>query len=327
MPEGNTEVAYRTVHYGDIEVCWLMSLEGGGRTFGQSFLPVIEHLFGRVDRVFELCAGAGCIGFSLLANGFCNSLALGDINPAAVAAARETVRRNGLEDRVTVYHSDGLADVPEEESCDLFVVNPPFFSDEQVPFMRENPWIMPGTELRAEDRGLRLHRTLYGEIARFLRPGGSVLFQDTSLAAPPEAFLPMIEAGGLEHIRTIWYTENRRVPGLYFMWSKAASPAMLVDPVKSGPVRVELRDPPGEPLALATQAIHMLRLCNLSDRPVSVKADLTGRSIPNLEWGFVEIPVDGELDLPYVSLGPDRRVVFRDERSGSTLATVFGSEE
>jgi hypothetical protein len=32
-------------------------------TFGQSFLPVIGHLFGRAGRVFELCAGNGCSSF------------------------------------------------------------------------------------------------------------------------------------------------------------------------------------------------------------------------------------------------------------------------
>jgi hypothetical protein len=48
------ETAYFSVRYGEIDVCWLPELEGGGRTFGQDYLPVVESLFGRVDRVFEL---------------------------------------------------------------------------------------------------------------------------------------------------------------------------------------------------------------------------------------------------------------------------------
>jgi hypothetical protein len=46
-------------------------------------------------------------------------MALADVNPAAVAAMRETVRRNGLDDRVSVYLSDGLGAMPEEERWDL----------------------------------------------------------------------------------------------------------------------------------------------------------------------------------------------------------------
>lgn len=111
-------LTYSTVRYGEIDVCWTPELEGGGMSFGQDYLPVVANLFGHVGRVFEFCAGPGFIGFSLLAHGLCDSLALIDVNPAAVAAARETVRRNGLEDRVTVYLSDGLDGLPADERCD-----------------------------------------------------------------------------------------------------------------------------------------------------------------------------------------------------------------
>ncbi len=79
------------------------------------------------DGVCELCSGPGFIGFSLLAHGLRDSLVLTDINPAAVAAAQETVRRNRLEGRVSVYLSDGLDGVPADERWDLVVSNPPHF--------------------------------------------------------------------------------------------------------------------------------------------------------------------------------------------------------
>jgi hypothetical protein len=94
---------YRRVRYRDIEVVYLPELEGGGIGFGQTFVPIVRELFGKVGRVHEFCAGPGFIGFSLLAHGLCDSLCLSDINPVAVAAARETVRRNRLEDKVSVY--------------------------------------------------------------------------------------------------------------------------------------------------------------------------------------------------------------------------------
>jgi methylase of polypeptide subunit release factors len=119
---------YRIERYCDIEVCWFPGLDGGGRSFGQDFLPVVRNLFGHVGRVFEFCAGPGFVGFSLLAHGLCDSLTVADINPRAVGALRQTVSRNGLEDRVHVFHSDGLAGIPAGERWDLVVGNPPHFA-------------------------------------------------------------------------------------------------------------------------------------------------------------------------------------------------------
>src|SRR6266705_172000 len=88
---------YDVVRYGSIDVYYLSRLDGGGLTFGQEFVSVVRERFGRVDRVFEFCSGPGFIGFSLLAHGLCRSLCLSDINPEAVLAGRDTVRRNRLE--------------------------------------------------------------------------------------------------------------------------------------------------------------------------------------------------------------------------------------
>lgn len=317
---------YRIVRYGEIDVCWSFALEGGGRTFGQSFLPVIAHLFGRVDRLFELCAGSGCIGFSLLANGHCDSLVLSDTNPVAVAAMRETVRRNGLEDRVTLYESDGLTDIPAEESCDLFIANPPFFNGERIPILRENPWMSASTELRVQDRGWKLHRHLYANMSRFLRPGGSSLFQETSLGVPPEEFLPMVEEGGMRHVSTVWCNENRRIPGIYFLWTKPASTTVLVNPPDAAPAQIELSDTAGEPVELSTGEIHRLRLHNTTGRPVSPRVDLTGGSDGRIERPLTEIPPGGELELPPTAIGAGKRIVFREEPGGKTLAEATGSE-
>ncbi|MGZ9104358.1 MAG: hypothetical protein ACXW3M_00750, partial [Rhodoplanes sp.] len=54
----------------------------------------------------------GFIGFSLLAHDLCETLCVADINPEAVAACRRTVEANRLSDRVSVYQSDNLKDIP-----------------------------------------------------------------------------------------------------------------------------------------------------------------------------------------------------------------------
>jgi len=76
-----------------------------------------------------------------------------DQSAAAVASARETVRLNGLDDRVTVVRDDALAGLPDA-SAELVVLNPPFHS---------------GTTVTA-DVGIRL----ITDAARVLAPGGEL---------------------------------------------------------------------------------------------------------------------------------------------------------
>src|SRR6266849_6601347 len=106
---------YCTVRYNGINVSYLPHLEGGGMGFGQTYLPVVRALFGKVGRVYEFCAGPGFIGFSLLAHRCCETLCLSDVNPEAVEATKETVRQNKLENRVSVYLSDALDGIPAKE--------------------------------------------------------------------------------------------------------------------------------------------------------------------------------------------------------------------
>ncbi len=85
-------------------------LDGGGSKLFPAYLEIVREL-PRPRRIFEWCSGPGFIGFSMLANGLCDSLCLADINPAAVDCCRRTVADNGLSDRVSVYHSDNLRDI------------------------------------------------------------------------------------------------------------------------------------------------------------------------------------------------------------------------
>ena len=95
---------------------------------------------GRQERTFEWCAGPGFIGFSLLGHGLTDTLCLADVNPAAVDACNETIRRNGLEGRVDVYVSDGLAAIPASERWNLVVGNPPHSGSAEVrPEIKRRP--------------------------------------------------------------------------------------------------------------------------------------------------------------------------------------------
>jgi SAM-dependent methyltransferase len=178
------------VRYGDIDVYYKRFLDGGGTGFGQDFLRLFRsRRMPTQARVFEWCAGPGFIGFSLLAHGFCETLCLADVNPPAVRAARMTVRRNRLADRVVVYHSDNLADIPPTESWNVIVSNPPHF-DEAV-FKHH---------ITHYDRDWHLHRDFFRDVPRFLAPDGVIVLQENNQGATAETFRPMAEAAGLRMV-------------------------------------------------------------------------------------------------------------------------------
>ena len=175
------------VRYGDIDVYYKRFLDGGGSGFGQDFLRLFRsRRMSTQARLFEWCAGPGFIGFSLLAHGFCDTLCLADINPAAVRAARMTIRRNRLVDRVAIYRSDNLKDIPAAERWNVIVSNPPHFEDAVFK-----------NEIKLYDRDWHLHRDFFREVPRFLAPNGVIVLQENNQGSTAETFRPMAEAAGL----------------------------------------------------------------------------------------------------------------------------------
>ena len=181
-------MAYAKVCYQDIEVSYLPELDGGGMDFGQEYVWVIPARIGAVEHLFEFCAGPGFIGFSLLAHGLCRRLTLADINPAAVEACRATIRDDKLEDRVSVYRSDCLDDIPHSERWDLIVGNPPHWPSDEAKYAGDR---------RMWDPDLRIHRKFYGSVRPRLKPGGKILLQENGSATGVEHFREMIEGNGL----------------------------------------------------------------------------------------------------------------------------------
>src|SRR5258708_14423079 len=116
---------YNIVTFANIDIYYSAEVDGGGISFAHDYVAGVRQSFGRVERCFEWCAGPGFIGFALLAHGLCHSLCLADINPKAVAACQETVRRNHLKDHVTVYLSHFLVQIPTTEQWHLLVGNQP----------------------------------------------------------------------------------------------------------------------------------------------------------------------------------------------------------
>jgi predicted RNA methylase len=191
---------WRYVTYGDVRVHYKHHLDGGGSTFGQDYVPFLhDRGMPRQGRVFEWCAGPGFIGFALLGFGLCESLCIADINPEAVRACRRTIADNRLADRVALYQSDNLDDIPPSEQWDLVVGNPPHFD-----------WTQIG-EKRFADTGWGIHRRFFETVDRFLKPGGVILIQENNCGSTAETFRTMIEQNGFS-IMLVYKGEPRITP-------------------------------------------------------------------------------------------------------------------
>lgn len=181
----------KRVTLGGITIDYKAELDGGGIEFGQEFIPfLLSRGMPKQRRVFEWCSGPAFIGFSLLGHGLCETLCLADINPAAVASCRNTVRQNHLESCVAVYQSNNLRSIPEGESWSLVVSNPPHFIDQYE------------GDIRAHDPGWNIHREFFSTIHRHLEDDGVIVLQENNRGSTVETFREMINSAELEIVFT-----------------------------------------------------------------------------------------------------------------------------
>jgi len=179
-------------YYGGIAVFDRPEQHKGGLAFGQDLPRVLNELgIGPCDRLFEFCAGPGYLGYSLLAAGWCATLALSDIDPGAIASATHTATHNRLRDRVAIYESDVLEQVPAAERWDLVVANPPHF----LPDSDRSEGI-EADSVKVFDPEWNVHERFYASVKRHMRRGGLVVMAENSAGSDPEVFERMIRSGG-----------------------------------------------------------------------------------------------------------------------------------
>jgi len=186
-----------------------------GLALGRDVPRVLNELgVGRCRRLFEFCSGPGYIGYSLLANGWCESLALSDIDAESIATAMRTATYNGIAHRVTGYASDVLDGIPEHERWDVVVANPPAFSSHPERALSEQQWD------RGFDTNWNVRRRFYASIKAHMNPGGVVVMCENLRGSDPDVFAEMIRAGGGEsravHVGT---DVQGRANGAYYQLS------------------------------------------------------------------------------------------------------------
>jgi release factor glutamine methyltransferase len=168
-------------------------LLGEKEFFGRSFAvdrrvliprPETEHLveialaapLPERARVLDVGTGSGCIAITVSAERPDWHVVATDVSLAALAVARDNVRRHGVERRVRLLAADLVAGL-DLSTFDLVLGNPPYVEEEIVPYLsRDVRDFEPRVALTSGPEGLEAIRTLLAA-AGALRPGAWLAFE------------------------------------------------------------------------------------------------------------------------------------------------------
>jgi len=177
--------------YQNIKIYHKRDLHGEGMTVGTDYQRVLNQLnINNVESIFEFCSGPGYIGYNLLSNEFCKKLILADINPNSVECAEKTRKENNLEDKVEIYLSDVMDNVPENLLFDLVVGNPVHFDES---YSKEDWRYNTNRNLIAADKDWDVHKKFYSQIGKYMKPDGMIVMQENSMGSDEKVFIEMIK--------------------------------------------------------------------------------------------------------------------------------------
>lgn len=143
-------------------------------------LAIKQALFlGKSPRILDLCTGSGCIGLAIAHRVKDARLTLGDLSQAALAVARNNVKKQKLSGRVSCVQTNAL----EKPAAflgkfDMIVSNPPYITAaemETLPGSVKN--YEPHMALAGGEDGLDFYRSIAIHYAQALKPGGYLCFE------------------------------------------------------------------------------------------------------------------------------------------------------
>ena len=129
----------------------------------------------RTHRVLDLCTGNGSLAV-LAAMAWPDIEVCGaDLSTDALAVARLNVDRHGLQDRITLLESDGLAACPGP--WDLILCNPPYVNARSMAALPAEYRAEPELALAGGDDGMDFIRQLLSDAPASLTPEGVLVLE------------------------------------------------------------------------------------------------------------------------------------------------------
>ena len=135
----------------------------------ETVLPLIKQ----GDRVFDLCAGSGCIGITLAKLGKAE-VTLFEKSNEALGYLKQNVELNGVKAEVLQYDVLGK---PFDGVADMIVSNPPYIKTEVVKALEPEVKCEPEMALDGGEDGLIFYRHIANEWKSCLNDGGYLAFE------------------------------------------------------------------------------------------------------------------------------------------------------
>lgn len=150
--------------------------------------------------VLDMCTGSGCILLSIMK--LCKRQDISgtgvDISREALQVAKENAKR--LETDVVFLESDLFAEISEDKKYDLILSNPPYIRTSVIEQLEEEVRLHdPYIALNGLEDGLFFYRRIIAESVRYIKPGGSLMFEIGCDQA--EAVKVLMKEAGYKDIR------------------------------------------------------------------------------------------------------------------------------
>lgn len=126
-------------------------------------------------RVLDLCTGNGSLAVLAAMAWPEVSVCGADLSPEALAVARLNVERHGLQDRITLVESDGLAACPGP--WDLILCNPPYVNANSMAALPDEYRAEPELALAGGADGMDFIRPLLANAPRCLQADGVLVLE------------------------------------------------------------------------------------------------------------------------------------------------------
>ena len=148
------------------------------------------------QRVLDLCTGNGSLAV-LAAMAYPEVVVdAADISPDALAVARINVDRHGLQDRIRLLQSDGLA--ATEGPYDLVLCNPPYVNSTSMQALPAEYQAEPALALAGGADGMDFVRQLFSDLSAKMPAYGVLVLEIGNERAHFEAAFPQLEVVWLD---------------------------------------------------------------------------------------------------------------------------------
>ncbi|MFZ9638426.1 MAG: 50S ribosomal protein L3 N(5)-glutamine methyltransferase [Hylemonella sp.] len=146
--------------------------------------------------VLDLCTGNGSLAV-LAALAYPEvRVDAADISSDALEVARINVEKHGLQERIRLLQSDGLASI--KESYDLILCNPPYVNSQSMAALPAEYCAEPALALAGGSDGMDFIRTLLSQAANHLKPQAVLVLEIGHERSHFEAAFPSLEVVWLE---------------------------------------------------------------------------------------------------------------------------------